>query len=259
MSDSEKDRNGILAESQLAQLHRDGFLVLKNFVSAGDTDQIRDLLDGLFDGFSGIDPQHTYDLGSGRKGHSDNRTPSIRDTVTLVPKLAQTEIFERACAVSRQLFRRPVERLWDAAVFKSPHSNSETPWHQDEGVYQFESSTKPVASAFFWLALQPTTKVNGCMSYIPASHLGGVLPHHRRHQKSGAVALEAEGVDLSQAVVCPLDAGDVSIHLPRTLHHTGPNTTDDVRKAWVLQIGCPRWPRMLRRIKRAAQHAVGRG
>jgi len=44
-------------------------------------------------------------------------------------------------------------------------------------------------------------------------------------------------VDVSRAVACPLRAGDVTVHFPRTLHYTGPNLTAVPRLAWSLEFG----------------------
>jgi len=41
-------------------------------------------------------------------------------------------------------------------------------------------------------------------------------------------------------VACPLRAGDATVHLPHTLHQTGPNMTDDARVAWILEFGLAR-------------------
>jgi ectoine hydroxylase-related dioxygenase (phytanoyl-CoA dioxygenase family) len=48
-------------------------------------------------------------------------------------------------------------------------------------------------------------------------------------------------------VVCPLEAGGATIHLPKTLHYTGPNNTDTTRYAWIVQFGVRGWiPTILR-------------
>jgi ectoine hydroxylase-related dioxygenase (phytanoyl-CoA dioxygenase family) len=48
-------------------------------------------------------------------------------------------------------------------------------------------------------------------------------------------------VDSARAVACPLRAGDMTVHFPRTLHYTGPNLTAIPRLAWSLEFG-PRRP-----------------
>src|SRR4029079_17423601 len=61
--------------------------------------------------------------------------------------------------------------------------------------------------------------------------------HHPLQHLRHAHALEAEDVDVSRAVACPLRAGDVTVHMPRTLHYPGPNLTATPRLAWSLEFG----------------------
>jgi ectoine hydroxylase-related dioxygenase (phytanoyl-CoA dioxygenase family) len=77
----------------------------------------------------------------------------------------------------------------------------------------------------------------GCMQFIPGSHREQIRRHHRLQHLRHAHALEADNVDVTQAVACPLRAGDVTVHMPRTLHYTGPNSTPIPRLAWSLEFG----------------------
>jgi ectoine hydroxylase-related dioxygenase (phytanoyl-CoA dioxygenase family) len=44
---------------------------------------------------------------------------------------------------------------------------------------------------------------------------------------------------LGEAVACPLAPGGATVHAARTLHHTGPNTTDEPRRALILAFRAP--------------------
>ena len=91
----------------------------------------------------------------------------------------------------------------------------------------------------------------GCMQFIPGSHREQIRKHHRLQHLRHAHALEADDVDVSRAVACPLRAGDVTVHMPRTLHYTGPNETPLPRLAWSLEFG-PRRP-LRRRVTAKAR------
>jgi hypothetical protein len=61
---------------------------------------------------------------------------------------------------------------------------------------------------------------------------------------------EAVGVDAAAAIACPLPLGGATVHLPRTLHHTGPNLTAMPRLAWSLEFaprGRSSWRTLFRR------------
>jgi hypothetical protein len=91
----------------------------------------------------------------------------------------------------------------------------------------------------------------GCMWLAPRTHHGPVLPHRPREERAGAHALEAIRVDTSGAVACPLPAGGLTAHFPRTLHYTGPNRTNRPRLAWILEFGRPRAARLSLRARAA--------
>lgn len=46
-----------------------------------------------------------------------------------------------------------------------------------------------------------------------------------------------DDVDPKGAVACPLPAGGMTIHQPKTLHYTGPNRTNTPRRAYILFFG----------------------
>ena len=107
-----------------------------------------------------------------------------------------------------------------------------TPWHQDEAFHDPEFDRWEVS---FWLALQPTDQSNSCMTFLPGSHHGPVLRHDHPSGDSRVHALSAiDDFDAAKAIACPLPAGGCTIHTGRTLHSTGPNTSDRPRLAYGL-------------------------
>ena len=51
--------------------------------------------------------------------------------------------------------------------------------------------------------------------------------------------LVTDDVDTSEAVACPIPAGGATFHHCRTLHYSAPNTTAEVRRAYILVLGGP--------------------
>jgi ectoine hydroxylase-related dioxygenase (phytanoyl-CoA dioxygenase family) len=104
-------------------------------------------------------------------------------------------------------------------------------------------------TAHFWVPLQDVTLDMGCMQFIPGSHRERMRRHHRLAHLRHHHALATDEVDTSRAVACPVRAGDVTVHFPRTLHYTGPNLTGVPRLAWSLEFG----PRRLLPFRVAAK------
>jgi ectoine hydroxylase-related dioxygenase (phytanoyl-CoA dioxygenase family) len=92
------------------------------------------------------------------------------------------------------------------------------------------------------MPLQEATLENGCMQFAPGSHSLGVQPHHHIGNDPQVHGLEIDQVDLSQVAACPLPAGGATIHGSRTLHYTGPNWSDQPRRAYILAFSAPPRP-----------------
>ena len=118
-----------------------------------------------------------------------------------------------------------VRLYWDQAVYKKPGTEAPFPWHQDNG-YAF---VEPQQYLTCWVALTDATEENGCPWVIPGLHRDGTLAHE--DSPFGYVCL----TDAADAVPVPAKAGSVVVFSSLTPHCTGPNLTDGVRKAYIVQ------------------------
>lgn len=216
---------------------RDGYLQIESLTTAEDIARIRSLLDPLFDKFESIGP-NAVDIGGPQDKGAPPRQPEINEAIHFVPALRRTEVFARCRELARRILGVPVGYVFDHAIYKPPHNNTPTAWHQDEG---YNKQPIPLRAVHFWIPLQPVNVENGCMWFVPGSHLGGLLPHHVVHLRPGGATTHSLGAtiatnsfDSSRAVACPLPLGGATAHHPLTLHYTGPNQSDTYRKAWIV-------------------------
>ena len=110
-------------------------------------------------------------------------------------------------------------------MYKKPDTQASFPWHQDNG-YAF---VEPQQYLTCWIALTDATRDNGCPWVIPGLHRLGTLAHHLT--ETGLVCLE----NPPDAVAVPVKAGSIVVFSSLTPHCTGPNRTDQVRKAYIVQ------------------------
>jgi ectoine hydroxylase-related dioxygenase (phytanoyl-CoA dioxygenase family) len=121
----------------------------------------------------------------------------------------------------------PDARLyWDQAVYKKPEKPRCFPWHQDNG-YTF---VEPQAYLTIWIALTDATGENGCPQVAPGLHRSGTL----RHTYVDPLGFECFS-EFADPVIAEVPAGGAVVFSSLTPHLTGPNTTDSVRKAYILQ------------------------
>jgi len=131
-------------------------------------------------------------------------------------------VFQDLC---HDLVGDDVRLYWDQAVYKKPDTPDEFPWHQDNG-YTF---VRPQQYLTCWVSLTDATENNGCPWVVPGIHRSGTLKHEMTDL--GWRCLEQpEG-----AIPVPVRAGSVVVFSSLTPHRTGPNSSDGVRKSYILQ------------------------
>jgi ectoine hydroxylase-related dioxygenase (phytanoyl-CoA dioxygenase family) len=154
------------------------------------------------------------------------------DTQTVAPHAVTRSAFAREfCAhptlagIARDLVGPNVRLYWDQSVYKQPHGAEPVLWHQDNGYTYVE----PQAYLTCWVAITDATPENGCVAVMPCLHREGTLAH-----VSTAIG-EACWGDWSAAQDVPVRAGSVVVFSSLTPHATRRNTTDEVRKAYIVQ------------------------
>ncbi|XP_078403198.1 putative alpha-ketoglutarate-dependent hypophosphite dioxygenase [Cetorhinus maximus] len=119
-----------------------------------------------------------------------------------------------------------------------PHKNDVVPyvaWHQDIRYWGFDGG--PVAS--MWLALDDVDEENGVLQVIPGSHKLGLQEHGTSTIPGNMLTSNQEIpkhlVEAEKAVLCPLKAGQMSIHDGLTVHFSEPNMSNRRRCGFVIR------------------------
>jgi phytanoyl-CoA hydroxylase len=91
---------------------------------------------------------------------------------------------------------------------------------------------EPTEAVAMWLALDDADEANGCMRYIPGSHLRGM----RKHGRSGTLGFSQGITDYSDAdrsaeVAIPARPGDLIVHHCLTIHRADANHSQRQRPA----------------------------
>jgi ectoine hydroxylase-related dioxygenase (phytanoyl-CoA dioxygenase family) len=156
------------------------------------------------------------------------RADEITFTTHLVTRSARLRAFVADAPLAdlcADLIGPDVRLYWDQAVYKKPDTNASFPWHQDNG-YAF---LEPQQYLTCWIALTDATEDNGCPWVVPGIHRMGTLQH--RATETGLVCLDHP----PNPVPVPVGAGSMVVFSSLTPHCTGPNRTDQVRKAYIVQ------------------------
>jgi hypothetical protein len=152
------------------------------------------------------------------------------------PELLATRAWANARAVMTGLLGREPDWMSGHAICKPPHCPLATPWHQDEAYWGGSAYHMGIS---LWMPLQDVDARNGCMHFVPGSHLGDILPHRQAGGAALSQGLELQpgDWDLSNQVAVPLRAGGCTAHGGRMLHYTTANSSAAPRRAWIIMGG----------------------
>jgi ectoine hydroxylase-related dioxygenase (phytanoyl-CoA dioxygenase family) len=214
---------GVLARAQAEQFDRDGFVVLEGLLDRREIERA----------LAEIDPRDR-ETEEFLRTRPDGRfmileSGAITFSVHLVARsralaeLAAHPVFTGLC---RDLIGEDANLYWDQAVYKKPEKPRRFPWHQDNGYTYVE----PQQYLTCWAALTDATEENGCPWVAPGLHRLGTL----RHRYVEPLGYECFAKP-PRAIPAPVRAGGAVVFSSLTPHLTGPNTTDAVRKAYILQ------------------------
>ncbi|WP_373547750.1 phytanoyl-CoA dioxygenase family protein [Chamaesiphon sp.] len=206
-----------------------GFLSLDRITTDDEIEWLRGIYDEIVAQMAGYSPAKIA-LLAGRQqlplADGKEILVWIPSPELVFPQLLDTRFYRNAIEIAAHLLDvEPTKIVGRIRVYLKPaHCGAEMPWHQDAAYPGSVDLLK------IWMPLDPATPENGCLHFIPGSHLRGIEPH-RPYEGSGLIA---EGVDTSQAVVCPLPPGGATVHHCHTLHYSRPNHTDSQRRALVI-------------------------
>lgn len=125
-------------------------------------------------------------------------------------------------------------RFWHDQLFCKPaRHGGVVAWHQD---YSYWTRTTPLAHLTCWIGLDDATRENGCLNYVPGSHKWPDLPKPVLTGEMEAIrgSLPEELREKFRPVAVELKKGEASFHHARTMHGSGPNNTENARRATVI-------------------------
>ncbi|KAJ2448581.1 hypothetical protein GGF42_005059 [Coemansia sp. RSA 2424] len=196
----------MFSDTHLESFQRDGCAVIADFISPEQIATLRQRIDELLRSFDPADhPLTTFATGQSQQQQPDihigdqyffdsadktsffleegaiDRGGSGRLTVDAPhainkighglhltePVFAELTHSAPIKDIARKLEYQDPRVLQSMVICKQPGIGGAVPWHQDS-TFLF---TQPLSACGFWLALEDCTLDNGCLEYIPGSHL----------------------------------------------------------------------------------------
>jgi ectoine hydroxylase-related dioxygenase (phytanoyl-CoA dioxygenase family) len=234
---------------QVKFFEENGYLVLKDILSKEEVKQYDVIYNKFLDGT--IDTgKNRGDLGDGlgKPGKVESIT-QIMWPSDFLPELLLMPYHQRVLSFCRGLLGNDLAIDFDMLINKAPETNTPTPWHQDAAYWINMPDTRAVSC---WLALDNAVIDNGCMWYVPGSHVREIRPHRFAGKEGGALVCECGE---SEGVAIEIKSGSCVLHHGHTLHYSRGNSTRSNRRAFIINLR----PEKMIALEREKGHDHGRG
>jgi ectoine hydroxylase-related dioxygenase (phytanoyl-CoA dioxygenase family) len=206
---------------------RDGFVAIEDFL---DGDEIRELREAV--------DRAVKSLGRERVVGNPElaETEETRDPVVLQRvNLWKADVTVRRYVLDPQLGRMlcglaaiPAIRIWHDQIFYKPPWGDATAFHLDLPNWSF-SDPRAIQ---VWIALDDATVRNGCLHYLPGSHLITYADSTSRLRgELGAIFELYPELASVEAVPVEIPAGGAIVHSALVVHAAGANLTPRWRRA----------------------------
>jgi ectoine hydroxylase-related dioxygenase (phytanoyl-CoA dioxygenase family) len=114
-------------------------------------------------------------------------------------------------------------------LLKAARDGTAVPWHQDYAYWVREDNRPLMVNC--QLAIDPATKENGCIQFVPGSHKGGLRAHERKPMTFGTfLPGPAYYYERDDAVAVEMQPGDGVFFSALVIHGSAPNTSDRDRR-----------------------------
>ena len=218
-----------LTPIQVAAYERDGYLIVRNFLSSPEIEKLYGIATG-----DDILRKHAFDLNdqSGKKTKLTLWYNPGDDTYGLLTRSKRI-----VDGVDRLLEgNSPVCHFHSKLMQKEPRVGGAWEWHQDYGYWYKNEFLYPDQMLSVMVAITAATKENGCLQVIGGSHKMGRIEHGFAGEQVGAAQ---HYVDLAlktmPLVYVELAPGDALFFHSNLLHRSAANLSETAR--WSL-ISC---------------------
>jgi ectoine hydroxylase-related dioxygenase (phytanoyl-CoA dioxygenase family) len=202
-----------LTPDEIEHYRAHGYVVPRFRLPAARIDALRETLERLLRENPGVRPERLVSVHiEGRNAEGVRGSGAFLD---LARDPALVELVADAIG--------PDVILWGCQLFCKPGGDGlEVPWHQDGHYWPI----RPLATCTAWIALDASTRENGCLGVIPGSHRQRRLFEHLRDDDPRLVLnrrARDDAFDPAAAVYLELEPGEMSLHDVYMIHGSAPN------------------------------------
>ncbi|MGH7145688.1 MAG: phytanoyl-CoA dioxygenase family protein [Planctomycetota bacterium] len=120
-------------------------------------------------------------------------------------------------------------------ICKPQGDGKRVPWHEDSAYWR--DMVAPMEVCTLWLAIDPSTRANGCMKIIPQTHSNGYSDYDPVDPNKNVFGTEIKATqrDDSRAVALELQPNQCSLHDGKLMHGSDANTSTQRRCGYTMR------------------------
>lgn len=205
----------------LRDYERDGVVRIPQFISVDHVREIREEIERYIREDLPTKPPDARTLEA--DGSTVRNLWRLEQHCTYFREFAFRE--ELVSLVGKLLHGEPV--LIGVETFNKPaRIGSAVPYHQDNAYF----CRTPPDVLTLWVAIDPVTRENGPVSFVPGSHQGGLLPSAPSGVKGNSIGLaHPPETSVTAEFQALLEPGDATIHHCEVIHRSDPNRSNQSR------------------------------
>jgi hypothetical protein len=216
-----------ITPAQAREYHDAGSVLAKGFFDPAEIDLLRRAA------------KEDHELDRRSFGRADGEGGVVRLSLWNHPgdgvygMFARCERLVRSCET---LLGGEVYHYHSKMILKDAKVGGAWAWHQDYGYWYQNGVLEPLLTSVF-IAVDPSTRANGCLQVVKNSHHCGRITHVLTGDQAGAdrerVAEVLKRPERFPLVHAEMDPGDALFFHPNLLHRSDQNTSDHPRWAMI--------------------------
>lgn len=220
-----------LSQEQIETFWRDGFIVVPNLLTPEEVQALRVRTEQIILGQAPFPSEYIQIEPAIAEGKEEEPNPLYRvrkmwELTRYDPVFHEYAKHPRIVEIIIDLLGPDIKLFGDQMMLKPPFHGSMKPYHQDSAYWPIE----PMELVTCWLAMDDSTRENGCMRFLPGTHKLGLLKHTFLEYTHEVPEGWEEMSRRPDQVYVELKAGGCSFHHSLVLHETSPNRSPYPRR-----------------------------
>ena len=215
--------NASLSQQQITSFHKDGYLIVKNFISKQAVEKL----------YTTATADHSMETNSINVTDQTGKNSKLSLWFTpgndVFGYMTRSEKMVNSVAALLDS-DAPVCHFHSKLMQKEPKVGGAWEWHQDYGYWYKNQFMFPDQLLSVMVALTPANKQNGCLQVIKGSHKLGRINHGFAGEQVGADMVMVENALKSMDLVyVEIEPGDALFFHSNILHRSEANLSENAR------------------------------